>query len=385
MLKKNKNLLNLQLRNRIIYTNNALMRNRFVINNRLHALNPTLRNAIINRQQIMMNRHASMMNHQSLLNRQLRKNMFNPAIQRIRPQAIPIRNQSAVMNRIRMPIPSTINNRNKPMPAARVNRRVAKAAVKDNYDFATSKYVYKNIGLRNKKYTTSIMIYVKNNVDLLQEWIEYHKKIGINHIYLIDGTNPSIVTQLDKEIKDGYVTYIYDSKNITTDYASNLILNKYRNETVWLINLQLNEFIVLKNGQNINSLLSGYNNHGGLNIVEYTFGSNEHVTHQNNTFEAYTKRVGGKNVKLEYKPFLITDRTIRINSNSIMNIRGYSMVDERNNIVAGNDVKVESNGIIQINRYNRSLEDYEKTGEDINKFREVDANATIIDRTILNN
>jgi hypothetical protein len=58
--------------------------------------------------------------------------------------------------------------------------------------------------LSMKKYYSSICIIIKNDHDLLPEWLEHYSRLGFDHIYLIDNeTNPPHAKYLQRWINNG--------------------------------------------------------------------------------------------------------------------------------------------------------------------------------------
>lgn len=122
------------------------------------------------------------------------------------------------------------------------------------YKFVLNMNVKKNF--LKKKYYISICAIFKNEAIYLKEWIEYHRIIGIEHFYLynnfstddyIDILKPyidlKIVTLIDWPFKQGQMLAYLDCAN------------KYADETNWIAYIDIDEFIVPNESDNLSDIL----------------------------------------------------------------------------------------------------------------------------------
>jgi hypothetical protein len=257
------------------------------------------------------------------------------------------------------------------------------------------------MNIRPKKYYSSVMLVIKNDEDLLIEWVNHYKKIGFDHIYLIDnGTTPPLNRLIMNDIQTGYITYIYDKTQPIEVYGNNLILNKYRNETTWLACFSSDEFLVLKQHNKVNDFLKEYEAYAGIGVIWFIYGSSGHQTHQENTLVSYTKRIPNElhytdlyAGQFHYKPIVMTDRTIRIAIHEGIHINGTYAVDESKMRISGPKPRIIRNDIIQLNHYViRSMEDFQnklnrRGGDGSSKKMEyyinTDANCTMEDKCMI--
>jgi hypothetical protein len=215
-----------------------------------------------------------------------------------------------------------------------------------------------------KKYYSSVCIIIKNDHDLLTEWLEHSRRIGFEHVYLIDnGTNPPHRDSLQEFINNGYITYIYNTQYPYQIQGYNHVLNQYRHETTWLAYFDSDEFLVLKQHNNVNDFLREYENFGAVSVIWHLFGSNGHLTHQNNTIESYNKRVRFGNFREGYhfKTIVMTDRTRHMSIHDAHYNPGYTAVDETKMPTHGPFPRELHTNIVQLNHYViRSLEDFQE-------------------------
>ena len=95
-----------------------------------------------------------------------------------------------------------------------------------------------------KKYQLAICSIFKNEGKYIQEWIEYHKLIGVEHFYLYDNDSTDDITVLQQYIDEGTLTLNRISGVAMQMPAYNHFLNTYKEEVEWCAIIDLDEFIV---------------------------------------------------------------------------------------------------------------------------------------------
>ena len=124
-------------------------------------------------------------------------------------------------------------------------------------------------------YFLSVMATIKNEANYIEEWIEYHLLIGVEHFYLYDNESTDDLEQiLAPYIKSGVVTYNkWQGKSQQLNiYRDGLF--KYKNESLWIAILDVDEFIVGLTDENIvNFLKSLSSNVSQVMLGWMVFGS----------------------------------------------------------------------------------------------------------------
>ena len=98
-----------------------------------------------------------------------------------------------------------------------------------------------------KRYELAICAVFKNEAAYLEEWIEYHKLIGVAHFYLYNNkSDDGYLSVLKKYILDGEVT-IKDLPNeiYQGDVYKECVLQHHQ-DIKWLAIIDIDEFICLK-------------------------------------------------------------------------------------------------------------------------------------------
>lgn len=115
---------------------------------------------------------------------------------------------------------------------------------------------YKNIIKNEDKtkfpHTLSILAIMKNEGPYLKEWLDYHILVGIEKFYLYDNESTDNTTEILKPyIEKGIVDYIYWPGKAQQQPAYTDGFNKHANDTKWLAVIDLDEFLVATDYENI--------------------------------------------------------------------------------------------------------------------------------------
>lgn len=149
-----------------------------------------------------------------------------------------------------------------------------------NVNYATDSKIY--------KYNLSVCAVFKNEAKHIKEWIEYHKLIGVDHFYLYSsGSSDYFLSILNPYIDSGEIQLMQwpdASSQVDEDSFSFSIVSRisaYENacrvqaidETKWLIFLNIDEFLLPPNGENIHALLEKYDEYPGVTLSSNYFNA----------------------------------------------------------------------------------------------------------------
>jgi hypothetical protein len=133
------------------------------------------------------------------------------------------------------------------------------------------------------KYNLAICCIVKDEDDYLEEWINYHRKIGVQHFFIYDNGSKKPVKQIIKEanLKE-YATVHSIIGKVKQLEAYDACLKHHGYLSQWIAFIDIDEFIVPKstNG-NLVEMLKDYEQFGGLGINWLLFGSSGHLEKTN--------------------------------------------------------------------------------------------------------
>jgi hypothetical protein len=142
------------------------------------------------------------------------------------------------------------------------------------------------------KYTVCLCGIFKNEGKYLDEWIQYHLVVGIDHFYLYNNNSDDNYLQILKPyIEKGIVDLIEWPFDHSQMDAYEDCYNKHRNDTNWLTFIDVDEFICPTSTDNIKSWLSFYNDYPGIAVYWKQFGSSGKLYHDENklVIEQYTQ------------------------------------------------------------------------------------------------
>lgn len=148
----------------------------------------------------------------------------------------------------------------------------------------------------NHKYYFSVISMFRNECWNMKEWIEHYKFHGADHIYLIDDfSNDNYLEILQPYIDSGYVTlFVNDNANRYTGRQID-ITNKYGlpivNESKWIANVDLDEYLYSPDYVNLKDLLKQYEDYGSILTNWVWFNSNDFIEHpKDGIVKNFTKR-----------------------------------------------------------------------------------------------
>ncbi len=126
----------------------------------------------------------------------------------------------------------------------------------------------------------ALCLFCKNETRYLKEWIDYHLLIGVEHFFIYDNLSDIPVSQsLRDYVERGLVTVELNMEigigKQTRAYAK--CLRDHREDFFWLGFIDIDEFIVPRNGLRLPEFLKPYEHFGGLAIFWKCFGSNGHI------------------------------------------------------------------------------------------------------------
>jgi hypothetical protein len=132
---------------------------------------------------------------------------------------------------------------------------------------------------------TALVCIAKDEDHYIDEWINYHLKLGFNAVFVYANDWSYVPNN-----KDVFVYYIPGKIQQTNSY--NHFIQNHGDCFDWVAFFDVDEFLVLKQHKNIKEFLSDYDECNAVGINWAIFGNNEHETINNNysVLERFTKR-----------------------------------------------------------------------------------------------
>ncbi|MCF0069479.1 glycosyltransferase family 92 protein [Dyadobacter sp. CY261] len=218
------------------------------------------------------------------------------------------------------------------------------------------------------EYYLSVCCIIKDENEYLEEWLEYHRKIGVAHFFIYDNGSKVPVKQFIKTLNYSEVTTVTDmpgqNKHVK---AYQHCIDSFGHLSKWIAFIDMDEFIVPKtDNPELPEFLKMYEDYGGLGVSWQIFGSNNHVHKPaGSQLENFTRRAEvsfhpNRHIKSIVQPKWVASA---YKSHCFRYKAGFFCVNEHFMQIddATTDVSVDT---IQLNHYYcRSLEEYQQKVE----------------------
>lgn len=172
-----------------------------------------------------------------------------------------------------------------------------------------------------KRYELSICTIFKDEFKDLKEWIDYHQMMGVDHFYIYNTGSADLLNGiLSPYIQERIVTLIPWITNFDKDQSSyrwtlgieipayeNAVNFLARDQTKWLVCLNLDEFLVSEHG-NIKEVLEKYESFPGISISDFSKNANVSTKFRKNLIQISIehtikqKKVDPPATKMIFKP-----------------------------------------------------------------------------------
>ena len=119
----------------------------------------------------------------------------------------------------------------------------------------------------------SLCLIVKDENSYLEEWLDYHILIGVEHFWIYDNESSTPVkTSLGEYIEKGLVTvHTINGKGMQLA-AYDHCVQVHGQDSTWIGFIDTDEFIVPRNTTNLVEFLKPYETYGGLAMSSLFFG-----------------------------------------------------------------------------------------------------------------
>lgn len=136
---------------------------------------------------------------------------------------------------------------------------------------------------KEKKYRVAICAIFKNEGVYLKEWIEYHQIVGVEHFYMYNNNSTDNYLEILRPyIENGKVTLIDWPFQQGQMKAYIDCIDNRRNEVNWIGFIDLDEFIVPNQDNNIYKFLRQFNNRPALKLYWQLFGTSGKIDRNRN-------------------------------------------------------------------------------------------------------
>ena len=185
-----------------------------------------------------------------------------------------------------------------------------------------------------KKYPDylSIAVILKDEAADIQEWIEFHRLVGVDKFYIYDnGSLDNLKEVLQPYIKRGIVKYNYWPGKCRSFQAYNDAMKRCWMKTKWLAIIDTDEYIMPVEKDTIPEVLKDFENFGGLGINWVIFDGNDHIKKPDGTtLENYNRVRNFDSIDEHHIKSIVNPRLVKYvgNHNCIYWDNKYYTVDE---------------------------------------------------------
>jgi hypothetical protein len=214
---------------------------------------------------------------------------------------------------------------------------------------------------RKTKYYFSLCCIFKNEAAYFKEWIEYHKILGVDHIYAYNNfSTDNFMDVLKPYIEEGYVTLLDWPHELGQISAYEDCFRMFRSENYWLCFLDLDEFICPYEATSIKDWIKPFEKFPSVELYWLMFGTNGIVDYDKNklVIEQYThswntiRNVGKQVLNTAYEPVQMYHHYIFCHVSFLgLDLHVPSINEGGNFILDYNNHKCPKHNTIQINHY----------------------------------
>lgn len=227
------------------------------------------------------------------------------------------------------------------------------------------------------KYMVSIATMIKDEGPYMREWIEFHRLMGVEHIYIYDdGSKDDTKEILQRYIEQGFVTYRLFEGNERRHQVNAFMdaINSYREQSKYIALLDADEFLFSVSGRNIYDVIQETVDKyemqrsvnfekrcGGIGVNWRVYGFSGHETKpqgliiENYMYRAADDKKTNAHIKTIYNPRCV----IGVNCHNGRFIPGFAEISERGTEISSPFFYDSSCSVFRINHYGtRSVEEY---------------------------
>ena len=187
----------------------------------------------------------------------------------------------------------------------------------------------------------ALVCIAKNEDNYIQEWIDYHKKLGYDDIFIYQNN-------WRYQIEEPNVIKIEYDGEVRQVPAYNDFIQKNKTNYDWVSFFDVDEFLVLKKHKNIKEFIQDYQDFDGIGVNWVLFGDNNltGVTDEYSVIKRFTKRQLGVNEHIK--------SMIKLTDDVIMGVHAPSnkmLCNTNKELFSGSFNRNTLDDIAQINHY----------------------------------
>jgi glycosyl transferase family 92 len=199
----------------------------------------------------------------------------------------------------------------------------------------------------------SICASYRNESPYLQEWIEFHRLVGVDHFFLYDAHSTDAYEEvLGPYIEEGIVTdHHWEGISYKHSDTYNEFLREHSEDSRWVAFIDCDEFLFSPAGRPLPEVLSDYEQWPGVGVNWALFGRSGHITKPPGlVIENYLMRVDSP-TSMFIKCIVDPSRAARCRNGHEFEYHSLLAVDENHYPIHGTHTKSTSFARLRLNHY----------------------------------
>ncbi len=116
--------------------------------------------------------------------------------------------------------------------------------------------------------------HVKNEQDIITEWMAFHLSVGFEHLFIIDnGSSDSTRHLIQNFSASDRVTYMFQPTGVPADFST-IFLKNFGDQFRWMAFIDADEFLYPSRGGDIRMVLTNYEDSSAVGVYWQLYGSN---------------------------------------------------------------------------------------------------------------
>lgn len=172
-------------------------------------------------------------------------------------------------------------------------------------------------------YYLSVVSVIRDENEYLEEWIRYHiEEMGVDHFYIYDNESKVPILQYLKERNFGYLNRCTIIRYPTTEWVQqdshNDFLRRYKDHTKWMISMDPDEYIVLKDNRlTLKKFLEKHKDYAKIFCPWKFYNANGQVHKTEGTdFQRFTNAINYREDSSDAKAFSQTHYIVEFRSHT---------------------------------------------------------------------